>query len=406
MTSPRIFLVLPLLVSLTNVGCGQQAPRPSEVQDLRVLGIQASPPEIQVDRISDWDAPHTRVRALLVNPERTPVNYTWRFCPIESEDSCGSIEESLVPWNEGLSELAMGCSVLLAPAEGSGIPEPMNQERWTGILAKIRALASATQSGTAEVIDANSLQYDLPPFDISLLKELPMYLCMTDLFGAPVGWRPSVVLEVSNDTKTLIAQKRLNLTLADLTTPTKRELFGMVFGLQVCSEELTDNCLPFASSGSELNTLNQNPIIAAVERSYSDLSSDEFCDLLRADAGTLEDPCLDLLPVEVEKKLPFRFLPVIAKESEQNYQVLQTDIEERRLEIRNLQEDISISWFTSAGEIRDELTWPKFTKTLDTVYTPPKKSADTLEGKIWLWMVARDQRGGASWTEIPMVFIK
>ena len=406
MRSPSIFLLFPFLLSLSPLGCGQDAPRPSEVEDLRVLGIQASAPEIQVDRISDWDAPHTQMSALLVNPAPTPVNYTWRFCPIESGDNCGSLETSLVPWSERFTELAMGCSILLAPSEGGKMPEPMNDERWTSILTTIGTMASTTQSGTAEVVNAESLRYDLPSFDSSLFKELPMYLCITDLFGAPVGWRPSVVREGSNDNKTLIAQKRLNLTLADLTTPDKRELFGMIFGLQVCSEEVTDNCLPFASSGSELTTLNQNPIRSGVQRSYSDLSGDEFCDLLRADAGTLENPCLDLLPVEVETKLPFRFLPLIDQASEQTYQVLQTDIEERRLEIRTIQEDISISWFTSAGEIRDELTWPKFTKTLDTVYTPPKKMPDSPGGTIWLWMVARDQRGGASWTEIPMVFIK
>ena len=60
-------------------------------------------------------------------------------------------------------------------------------------------------------------------------------------------------------------------------------------------------------------------------------------------------------------------------------------------------ETISVQWFATAGRFAESVTWPLYTKTLDTAYTAPDEAKS-----VRLWMVARDQRGGTTWREIAV----
>ncbi|MEM6730487.1 MAG: hypothetical protein AAF658_02970, partial [Myxococcota bacterium] len=72
------------------------------------------------------------------------------------------------------------------------------------------------------------------------------------------------------------------------------------------------------------------------------------------------------------------------------------------LQVEDVTEEPSIAWYISAGEIQDPFTWPNFTRTLDTVFTAPPPDEIPESGRVSMWLVAQDQRGGTSWVQLDI----
>ena len=393
-----------LLISLClgiGIGCNQGLDIASQVKDLRILGIVANPPEIHANAITQWDSPHVSFEALVVHPDKKPVNYTWQFCAAESSQGCTDLQSLLPPWQEDFVDFGFFCGLVIAHTDGPIFPEPLTEERWNTILTHIEDLYATEQSGIADAVvsEPATLRYAIPSFEVTLFEDLALFHCMSDILGTTVGWWPSAILTVSDDEKSIVAQKRVTLSINDLATDQKGEFFAEIFGAPICTDEITTECVPYKNSGTKENSLNVNPEIEVIQKGEDDLATSPFCDLT---GNVITNDCELELPLKTEVKKPFRIKPVMTKESTQFYQVIETSIAERKLIVSDRKEMASISWFVTDGTIQEELTWPKFTKTLDTVFTPPKEVSTKHDGLIWVWMVARDQRGGLTWYELPL----
>ncbi len=118
-----------------------------------------------------------------------------------------------------------------------------------------------------------------------------------------------------------------------------------------------------------------------------------------ADAGADEQTALDdAMPLEVHAgdQVPLRAL--VTPESSEPYLVYDGD--PRTTPPRMVTETIRISWFSTAGSFSNDVTGvpkPDTTLTLDK-HLPPSGSA------VDLWVVARDDRGGADALHRTLVF--
>ena len=107
-------------------------------------------------------------------------------------------------------------------------------------------------------------------------------------------------------------------------------------------------------------------------------------------------------PVSVVAGEAIRILPIFTPESYEPYQTIKADFVNSTLFVDDLVEDLSVSWFCTTGKLSDSLTWPKFSKTLDTQYTAPDEPPADTDGRVSIWLVARDQRGGEEWMSLEL----
>ena len=63
-------------------------------------------------------------------------------------------------------------------------------------------------------------------------------------------------------------------------------------------------------------------------------------------------------------------------------------------------EEAVVSWFATAGEFDSPHTTPQLTKTLDNTFTAP--ATPPADGRISVFLVVRDQRGGVGWTSLDV----
>ena len=100
------YLLLILLALGIGTGCDKSLDAVWQVKDLRILGIVANPPEIHANAITQWDSPHVSFEALVVHPDKKPVNYTWQFCAAESEQRCQNLSNELPLWEDEFEDLS------------------------------------------------------------------------------------------------------------------------------------------------------------------------------------------------------------------------------------------------------------------------------------------------------------
>src|SRR5689334_21092205 len=73
-------------------GCGEGLDVYSKIEDLRVIGIKADPPELFFD---DPTRPTITFSALVLDPDEDSVSYEWNLCPVESSYGCSDVEKKL-----------------------------------------------------------------------------------------------------------------------------------------------------------------------------------------------------------------------------------------------------------------------------------------------------------------------
>jgi len=218
-------------------------------------------------------------------------------------------------------------------------------------------------------------------------------------FDLILGVWPSAILEIEKDgEEALRTQKRINLAIGNPKTAAQG-LAGLL-PFTVCVDgQFVPDCVAL-----EDRDPNTNPQFVGVQVAQGDSPLAPFDDIEIAPSGDVAGPVL------VTRRESVRIKPIFAQELEENredpiyrYQTLQADIDTEQIIVDTIEEDVSVSWFVSAGTVRDKITWPIWTKTLDTVYTAPNEPPEDADGHVTIWMVARDQRGGLEWMAVEVL---
>lgn len=385
---------------LLTLSCGEKLPRYVDVEDLRVLAIKARPPEVLVDGLALVTGAAVPVdatfEALVLDPAGGEVSYSWSFCPLDSSRAC-----------RDYSDLRDNAAEHLAETSGDlGLPGvlPLTATDVQRIVGEMDRIRGESETGTAlPVPEAERPQplywwsergvwpHAVPPFVVSAPRELAELHFRNNLFGAGSGAWVSALLDLQGNGRSLTVQKRLVLNVADLAAIAAP--LAADFGYDVCQGTTDDppDCLAFKDVEQ-----NANPVFEAVQFAYGESSNvDRWYDLAIAPdgrvAGVLVLPAGEAV----------RIKPVFTAESSQAYQVLKTNLQTQQIIVDDRVEAISVSWFISDGEIQDQITWPLFTKSLDTAYFAPDKA-----GRVTVWMVARDQRGGTEWMSVEIEVAK
>ena len=330
----------------------------SDVTDLRVLAMQASPPEILSNVPVSLD---TNITALVVDPRGGPVSYTWSLCPVQSSMACDDFD------------------TLIYTADA-------NTQK---VLRALRAI-SASGTVTPTIADANAPSaYPIPPFN-PRLAAMALYqnditpavfayhYAYSSLLNFGLGAWPTVILEVhSSYQDAVIAQKRVVLGIADYNSIAAPLLADL--GTPLCTAPQTPpGCVQFLPK-----VPNSNPNLAIPQASPGLLGDGTWTDVgpsLAIAANTL-----------------VRLRPVFAANSNETYQTLRGTLQGGDLQVVPVTEMLSVSWFLTDGSIESNLTQPLLQPTLENVYTSPVTYGTA---PVALWLVARDQRGGESWRSI------
>jgi hypothetical protein len=348
----RAFLLTVVPALLAGAGCETDAPSPTLVEDLRVLAVRAEPPELLLDREDTGAPPTVTFQALVVDPRGMPMVYDWRFCPVESSQTCGDFDQRR--------------------AQAAPDFQPV-----------LEATHAQTRAGQAQLGGSSLESVGLGDFVVEVPRDLFAYHLAASGWGLGNGAWTSAVLTLGTGGETLQAQKRVVLNARDLSA-WNPELAAS--GWQICPPapaEPPPGCLPLRP-----RTPNRNPDIARVEVARS----------ARADAPF--EPLAGV--VTVAPKETIRLHPTLAEGAAESYQVLDSTLKGNDLVVVERTEEPIVSWFSTAGKFGDAQTAPQLTKTLDNTFTAPEARPPTADGRISLFMVVRDQRGGIGWARVEV----
>ncbi len=356
---------------LVLAACTDPLPLYYQVEDLRVLGMRADPPEVLLDGPAEVDVTFS---ALVVDPRRGAIDWRWQFCPVDSERACLDYEER-------------------------------RDAAWTGYRPILDTLHGITLAGTALPVDEvapvpgtdwwstrAAWPYALAPFPVNASPDLYTFHLFDNALGAGQGATPSATLTLTKGAETLIAAKRMVLGVRDARAAAA-QLAGQ-FGVTICDAGQTPETQPGCLLIRDKEP-NSHPVFAAVRLARGASPLGEFTDLEIAPSGDVAGP------VSLRAGESIRLLPVFTPESSQAFQTLQLDLLSQRLYVEDDVEELSVSWFVTAGRLREAFTWPQWTKTLDTVYIAPD-APPSPDGRASVWLIARDQRGGEAWMSVEL----
>ena len=360
----RRFVCLTLLLT---AACSDDLDDVQDVRGLRVVAIRAAQPEFFVDQDPQVDVTFS---ALVLDPRQpalatTPIDYVFRFCPVESNEGC-------LDYEQRRAEAAESSRPVLDALHEIGEDGIANSE------AEARSLTPDEAATRA------AWPYAILPFTLTLTPEetqnLGVYFYETNLFGLGMGSLPSVTLDVTGADDGFSAEKRFVFNVAN--PGAAAAALGVDFGFRIC-ESGEDESAGCAALRPRLR--NTNPSFDRIQVALGGNAGGEFADV-EPTGFTMRGSSV------------IRILPVMTGDSYEPFQELITDPATGRVSARDLTEDISISWFATAGDLQDALTIPIYTKSLDTEYRSPPLAAVPAEGMmVSVFMVARDQRGGIAW---------
>lgn len=371
----RLLLLVPLLSA-----CSGDLPVYSLIEGLRVLAVKVDPPKF----LFDQPASEVSFEALVVDAKGRTVDASWQFCPVESSKACLDYD-TIFAQQAGIATLV---TQQLVTKE-----VPVDPPLDLGPVAAARAL---TGSGTATPPapdparpGSETLQpYAVPSFVLgqSDIQGLQSFFEYSSFFGYGEGSWPSAILTVSVPGDSVTAQKRVVASLANLAAVNTQ--LRATLGFQFCPKTEEDP-IP-CKDWDPVRAGNHNPVFAATQWSAGKTPLATWLDL----------PADEPLPLKAGAEI--RLLPSFTPESFEPYQIIRTNLSSE-IEIEDATEELSVSWFVTAGKVQDQLTWPLFTRTLDTVYTAPKTPPAETNGLVTVWMVGQDQRGGTAWTHVDLL---
>jgi len=352
-----------------TTACSSSFDRYSKVKDLRVLAISAEPPTLLLDAALALPAEVT-FTALVLDPRGGDVAFRWTLCPVESALACADYD------------------ALRAEAVGTGVHAALDAAHATTAEGVASAIGAAPNGPVDETLRPLSVARFAVP--TSALLGLDGYYRDNGFYGYGAGAWPSVILTLDKPGEPpLVAIKRFVVGVADLAA------FNSAlanFGYHFCQGPADSNCVAWDPDIAG----NHNPEFAPrleLGRGSSPLTP--FAPICQGSEDAVASGCE---PAHVKAGEKVRIRPSFTAASSEPYQIVHTDLQTRTISTEAAVEQISVSWFASTGEMKEDLTWPKFTSTLDTVYTAPSEPPATSGSVAVLWLVARDQRGGETWT--------
>lgn len=336
--------------------CAEESEAPSLVKDLRVLAVASDPPEVLFDRHTGFEPGQVMFTALVADPGGTVTTFTWRFCPVESDQACmnfPALRESapapLRPMLDGLFQQREEGPAILDPQAGPGAVK-------------------------------------LNGFPAAWPTDLFNYHLQASGLGLGNGAWPSAVLSVRDaNGAEVLAQKRVTLNALDLAQFNPE--LGGAFGFQVCVPEApAPGCLPLRP-----RVPNRNPAIAGLA-------------VARGKAADLPfEPVTEPLIVRVGETVRLR--PTLSAEAFESYQQVQSALQDSSLRVEEQKERPVISWFSTTGSFANDLTAFEATKTFDNTFTAPELLPAAPGGEASLWLVARDLRGGVGWRHVKVKIV-
>ena len=327
-----------------------------------MLAIRAEPPELLLDRTSTDPAPQeVTFQALVLDPRGGPMLYDWRFCPVESNQTCGDFDQRRARAAPEFQPVLDAARAWMLTGQVSG------------------GAGNGGGPGPA-LTDAG-----IDRFTVPVAPGLFAYHLVDSGLGLGNGAWASAVLKVQAGSETLTAVKRLVLNARDLSQ-WNPELAA--FGWQVCPASSSESpaaalpgCLPLRP-----RTANRNPEIAALQVARGALASAPF------------EPLVEPLVVTAGEKLRLRRCCPPAPRSPSRSS--SRPCRPASWWCVDRTEDLIVSWFATAGEFADEQTARQLTKTLDNTFTAP--AAPPAGGDISVFVVVRDQRGGVGWSRVQI----
>ncbi|GMV39306.1 MAG: hypothetical protein AMXMBFR64_10220 [Myxococcales bacterium] len=193
-------------------GCLEELPKPSKVDGLRVLGVQAEPPELAPGGT-------TELRALVADPEGRPVKLEWYACQVP-ERGQGLFEGG------GQSSASGGGGYALDSKSSCADPE---------LIAAGASVRLGTGPTVSYTVPLDALSEEAIRFAYGLPEDgrLPIEAQIGLLTVAGVNTTISLVATVPG-AKPLEAFKRLNVSLA---SPANKNPTGIAFALRRADDQ-------------------------------------------------------------------------------------------------------------------------------------------------------------------------
>ncbi len=421
-------------------GCVGELPSVTDVTDLRVLAIRADPPQLLDDPIPE----EVRFTALVVDPREenlgaNVIELQWSFCPVDSDQACLDYEELMEEALGTVSATPAGLSDETFPpiCEATLLPYVVDLLRFQEFFSLLGSRAHWDAYRDVVVADEFVLQREpsaeevglsleniefLPGLSADLqecngmpappgIADLPARISDLHLFqflynpvGAMLGSNPSVSLRAKVGDETLRATKRLPLTFRNPSTPiTLLRLFAPTVEIPLARVFCPAGTVP--KKAVELGCVllkrrqvNQNPVFNAIETAFGKGADTPFEPWIRFVDGVMEEA--PELRLAAGDKL--RLLPVLSDDSVEVYETIHADPENFSLSVRESEEQISVAWFSTAGDWQEDTTYTKNTKTLDNRFTAPSEVPAVDGGLVHVWLVVRDNRGGTTWQHITI----
>lgn len=409
---------LTLICATVAAGCTEGLDDVTEVTDLRVLAVKATPPEVMLENVFELSGYEVQnevlFEVLAVDPRGVPVNYRWFNCPVESSKACNDYvtqrEESV----------AISTALAQQLVEASGTPPTLPVDTVGDVLRVSLDNLRDLGTGLAAAEFRSEPDRAVVPLETNAFA-LPLRvggaptpdvtnwltsLALDGQFGLLQGAWPSVVLEFEAGGQALEVQKRFVVNIGSpRNLSTLLEAFGVtapgtgaldttdVLGFSICPPPPNappPNCLIL-----EDRQPNENPVITGVDYSMGESADGTFQTLTATQVPQIQ-------PLQVLAEESVRLRPTFTEASFESYTVINVDLQTSTLFTEERVEELSISWFATAGELQDAVTWPLFTRTLDTVITMPDAPPEATNGLITVWLVVQDQRGGTDWTSVEL----
>ncbi len=340
----HVLIVTALAFALTGCMDATGFDRSTDVNDLRILAMRLDPPEVELPLDEDAPPVTVEITALLANPLDEAVTWEMTACGVPGSRGCGA-------W----------------------VAEP-------GTHAEA---LSRTESGATELPPSGHAPEALIVVQRELTSELMVELFESASLMGLGGARPAFEIEVEAGEHGERAFKRLQLSLPDIA-------YRMALheaGIPICDEDgLPEGCLPYRT-----RVPNTNPGIDEVYYRRTSLEGPE----------AEKEPVPDYGPLPVAPGEELTFVPRAAGGSAESYQTLSVDFDDHSVWVEDRTELLIWSWFATAGDFGRPRTEEDRTRGEFNVWTAPSEKPGS-EGDVWVWLVLRDNRGGADFTTLHL----